>query len=75
MVDLPPPRIDAVYGGTWQQTAPGVIEVEFLTRNGRPLRWPDSGRCRVRPDGGLDISWSRDVEMSIEEAPLLRVAR
>ena len=74
VVDLPPPSVDAVYGGTWRQTAAGEIEVEFTTRNGRPLRWPSEGRCRVRPDGGLDIFWSRDLEMSIEEAPLLRTA-
>lgn len=75
VVDLPPPSVDAVYGGTWRQVAPGEIAVEFTTRNGRTLRWPSPGRCRVRPDGGLDISWSRDLEMSIEEAPLLREAR
>ena len=73
LVDLPPPSILAAYGGTWEQTAPGTIEVLFTTRNGRALRWSSEGRCRVRPDGGLDISWSRDVEMSIEEAPLLRI--
>lgn len=71
LVDLPPPSVEALYGGTWRQTAPGEIDVVFETRNGRPLRWPSEGRCRLRADGGLDISWSRDLEMSIEEAPLL----
>lgn len=75
LVDLPPPSVPAVYGGTWRQTAPGEIEVEFTSRNGRALRYPAEGRCRVRPDGGLDISWFRDLEMSIEEAPLLRATR
>lgn len=74
LVDLPPPSVPAAYAGTWRQTAPGEITVEFTARNGRPLRWPETGRCKVRPDGGLDASWSRDLEMSIEEAPLLREA-
>lgn len=73
LVDLPAPSILAAYGGTWEQVAPSEIAVEFTTRNGRSLRWSSEGRCRVRPDGGLDIFWSRDVEMSIEEAPLLRL--
>lgn len=72
LVDLPPPSVPAIYRGTWRQTAPGEITVELTTRNGRPLRWPETMRCRVRSDGGLDVSWSRDLEMSIEEAPLLR---
>ena len=72
LVDLPPPCVPAVYRGTWRQVRRGEIEVEFTSRNGRPLRWPESGRCTVREDGGFDVSWSRDVEMSIEEAPLRR---
>ena len=70
LIDLPPPGIDAVYGRTWRQTAPGEIEVVYETRNGLAVRWPTQSRCRVRPDGGLDIHWSRDLELSIEEAPL-----
>jgi len=75
LVDLPPPSVPAAYDGTWRQVAPGTIEVEFTNRNGRPLRWPATSTCRVRADGALVLEWSRDLDVSIDEQPLVPTER
>jgi len=72
LIDLSPPEVPASYRGTWRQVRPGEIAMEITQRNARVFRYSEAARCRVRADGGLDASWSRDDDMSIEEQPLYR---
>lgn len=72
VVDIPPPGVDALYLGSWWQEEPGKVVVEFGFRNGQRLAWRQTSTLTLRPDGGLDVPWLRDVDVSIDEQPLLR---